>query len=983
MAAIVACNSLPEQLPGSENAVLSIKVEAQTKALITESVLPDASEIGVFFSEPDKTSYDESTYENIKFTAAGANAAQIWTPETEILLSGTKGTLYGYYPYSTEVSDITSIPVDVTTQNDYMWATPVEKLSNEASTAVLHMQHALTAVRFNIKNKDYSGAGVIKAVSMKSASLASNATLDATDGALSNVTGANTAIVSDFEPFMISTDGTKEDIIAVPVLGNVSAVDIELTIDDQVFVTTVADQKFTSGQITEYILMVGNTDFKVDGVEITPWVIESTTEIEMTQTKEGLLAATYNVTDVSSAISLYNLPEVETKASGSELISKMFVDGIEVTPSAEYKFETTGPHVVEFEFIDSDVIPSNFFKRNNNLISMSIPSTYKEISDSTFKLCKELVSANIPSSVITIGASAFEGCDKLNTFKIPSTIETLGEKAFSSCSGITQIVIPTNRTCIDSYEFSNCLNLQSIVIPEGVTAIRYAAFEGCSNLKEVKLPSTLKWIDQVAFRWCRNIKEITLPDGLEIIGKEAFASTGLTSIEIPKSVYEIRLYAFDGFQIESIVVGRNVDISGIPHGLTQNEAIPFHPNVILDLSDELDVNCITKEYINSIPDYWMYGSFILPETVTSIEDEAFVGCSNLQSIRIPDSVTKIGKKAFFNCGNLTKANIPTNLNELHDYAFSRCGKITDELQIPETITVLDTGVFANTELTKVILSSQTIKILYEAFKECGTIDMTLPETVIIIEDDAIYKTNFNNKNNLPDNIEKIGKRAFYKHDAQEVTLPTNLRELGANAFYGSSNLLRITIPDEVTIIPSGAFSGCTSLVEVNMPIRLVKIGYGAFYNCQKLENIEFPDRYNTFKEIEGEAFRKCYSLKEINIPNSVTHIGMQAFSECTSAETLYLPQNLEWMGGLCFCGDTALYQVTLPVETDDIAWYDNSVVRGFFDGCEIRYVSNYSTISVSSISGRTIEIIGEANLDEKGATILTNYGTCVWPTDFE
>lgn len=960
MATIVACNSLPEQLPGSERATLSIKVEAQTKALITESVLPDASEIGVFFSEPDKTSYDESTYENIKFTAAGANAAQTWTPETDILLSGTKGTLYGYYPYSAEVSDISAIPVDVTTQIDYMWATPVENLSNETPAATLQMQHALTAVRFNIKNKNYSGTGNIKAVTMKSASLASNATLDATDGALSNVTGANTAIVSDFEPFMISTDGTKVDIIAVPVLSSVGAVNIELTIDDQVFVTTVADQEFTSGEITEYILMVGNTEFKVDGVEVSPWVIGNTTELGITQTKESLLAATYNVTDVSSSTSLYNLPEVETKASESELISKMFVDGVEVTPSAEFQFESTGSHVVEFEFIDSDVIPADFFKRNNNLMSIVIPKTYKEISDSTFKFCQELLSINIPSSIISIGASAFEGCNKINAFETPITAENIGENAFASCTGITQIVIPEGKTWIKAGEFSRCTNLQSIIIPESVTTIDQWAFSGCTNLKEVKLPSNLQYI-----------------------GENAFGGTALTSIEIPKSVVHIGIDAFNtNGPIESIEITLSTSVVG---KADQYSLYPFHDNVVLNLTDELEVTSITKEYIRAIPDYDLYGSFILPETVISIEDEAFEGCSYLKSIRIPDSVKKIGKKAFYNCTNLTEITLPADLTEIQDYAFSKCGEIKNDLVIPESITIIDTGVFAGTQLGKVILSSQTTKIQYEAFKECGVIDMNLPESVVEIEDDAIYKAEFNNKTNLPENIEKIGKRAFYKSTAQSITLPAKLKELGPNAFYGCSNLQSITIPDGITTIASGTFSECTSLSTVKFPANLLKIEYGAFYNCNSLTDVEFPE---TLIEIEGEAFRKCASLMDLAFPSDVARIGMQAFSECTSVKSLVLPENLKWLGGLCFYNNTALTKVTLPaVTTSDYHWFNESIVTGFFDGCKISEITNLSlynkigdSADAGSIIANSIDQIGVNNVTET-VVIHTVYGDYIWPTD--
>ena len=48
----------------------------------------------------------------------------------------------------------------------------------------------------------------------------------------------------------------------------------------------------------------------------------------------------------------------------------------------------------------------------------------------------------------------------------------------------------------------------------------------------------------------------------------------------------------------------------------------------------------------------------IPSSVTSIGEEAFSGCTYLESIEIPDSVTSIGKEAFYNCSSLESITIP-------------------------------------------------------------------------------------------------------------------------------------------------------------------------------------------------------------------------------------------------------------------------------------------------------------------------------------
>jgi hypothetical protein len=49
---------------------------------------------------------------------------------------------------------------------------------------------------------------------------------------------------------------------------------------------------------------------------------------------------------------------------------------------------------------------------------------------------------------------------------------------------------------------------------------------------------------------------------------------------------------------------------------------------------------------------------VIPDSVTSIGDGAFVGCTSLKSLVIPDGVTSIGAWAFSGCNNL-----PYNLKQ--------------------------------------------------------------------------------------------------------------------------------------------------------------------------------------------------------------------------------------------------------------------------------------------------------------------------------
>ena len=73
----------------------------------------------------------------------------------------------------------------------------------------------------------------------------------------------------------------------------------------------------------------------------------------------------------------------------------------------------------------------------------------------------------------------------------------------------------------------------------------------------------------------------------------------------------------------------------------------------------------------------------MPESVTSIENETFRGCSKLAEITIPGSVTSIGDGAFKGCISLTKITIPESVTRIGNYAFCICHSLK-EINIKKT-----------------------------------------------------------------------------------------------------------------------------------------------------------------------------------------------------------------------------------------------------------------------------------------------------------
>ena len=112
---------------------------------------------------------------NIPFTFDGRR----WKAEKQVEVTAEQ-KVSAYYPYNVQYTDMTAIPVDITTQEDYMYGEG--GVSVEKPSAALVMKHALSLVRILIKKNDYTGDGMVDAVTFGGVRL--SASMDVTSGKL-------------------------------------------------------------------------------------------------------------------------------------------------------------------------------------------------------------------------------------------------------------------------------------------------------------------------------------------------------------------------------------------------------------------------------------------------------------------------------------------------------------------------------------------------------------------------------------------------------------------------------------------------------------------------------------------------------------------------------------------------------------------------------------------------------------------------------
>ena len=232
---------------------------------------------------------------------------------------------------------------------------------------------------------------------------------------------------------------------------------------------------------------------------------------------------------------------------------------------------------------------------------------------------------------------------------------------------MTSVTIPNSITSIDQYAFSRCYGLTSLVVDKNNGT--YDSRNNCNAIIETSTNNLIVG--------CKNT---TIPNSVTSIGSWAFyGCSSLTSLTIPSSVTSIGSWAFrDCSGLTSLVVDKN------------NSTYDSRNNC----------NAIIETSTNNL----IFGckNTTIPNSVTSIGDQAFYGCSELTSVTIPNSVTFIGNFAFSGCSGLTSVTIPNSVTTIGSYAFHGCSGLTS-VTIPNSVTFIGKYAFQSCSgLTKMV-----------------------------------------------------------------------------------------------------------------------------------------------------------------------------------------------------------------------------------------------------------------------------------------
>jgi hypothetical protein len=428
------------------------------------------------------------------------------------------------------------------------------------------------------------------------------------------------------------------------------------------------------------------------------------------------------------------------------------------------------------------VIGPNAFWRIDSMTSVRIPDSVTSIGDSAFLGCSSLTNVIMGNSVTNLGYGAFYSCSSLAKTTIPNSIVNIGGAAFLGCAGLTTITVPNSVTNIPGHAFDGCISLTNLTLGSNIVSIGEAAFSGCSSLASVTIPHSVTSIGEAAFFDCSSLTNVVMGNSVTNIGFQAFSSCdSLVNVTMPNSMLDIGGGAFlVCHSLTSVTISKSVTTIGeyafgVCYSLTNITVDPLN-SVFSSVDGVLfDKNQTTLiQYPGGKP-----GSYVVPNTVTSIVAFAFSDSPNLTSVTLPKSLASFEDASFGDCGSLTNITVDP-LNTVYS---SVDGVLFDK--------------------------NQTTLIQYPQGK---------PGSYII-----------------PNSVANIGFNAFFACSSlSNITIPNSVTNIAAQAFYDCASLSSVTIPDSVTSIGGLAFYGCSSLTNVTIPASVTSIGDQTFRYCSNL-----------------------------------------------------------------------------------------------------------------------------------------------------
>ncbi len=517
----------------------------------------------------------------------------------------------------------------------------------------------------------------------------------------------------------------------------------------------------------------------------------------------------------------------------------------------------------------------------------------------------------------------YDGLTNLEEIEIASTVTSIGEACFRGCTSLKSVTLPAGLETLSRVAFFGCTALEEVVLAGTYTQLQDKIFVGCSKLSKITIPATLNTLEDTtgldAFAGvCPSVDTpVTITYGGTSAQWEMLLATYPDSVLADEYVNVIctgdiiedddtndsEVYIIDSGVTGDVFYTLTSDgvftLSGTggTEDYESKTGQPFH-----EYKSSIQ-KVVVEEGVTHLGMRLFYDGVtnleevVIADTVTSIGEACFRGCTALKSVALPAGLELLSRVAFFGCTGLQEVELTGTYTQLPDKIFIGCTNLT-KLTIPATLSSLadtkGTDVFAGIATADVsVVYGGTVdqwKVLLETYPESVLAQSYVTVTctngvynsvtgeVTILNEGTTGEVNYVLTSDGALTISGIGATADYvsatgqpfndyKTLITKVIVEEGVTHLGVRLFYGATKMESISIPDSVASIGEACFRGCSSLKEVVLPDSLVDLSRVAFYSCSSLEEVDLGQ---SCIALGDKIFNGCSKVTKLTIPVTLT-----------------------------------------------------------------------------------------------------------------